>query len=49
MVLKSHNAVRLKSIFCTAAQSFFVLVELKMEAERGSVVKTAYVMVTAIL
>lgn len=35
--------------FCTATAPSFVLPEPKMEAERGSVVKTACVVETAIL
>ena len=50
LAFKRHIAVSSESLFCTGTLSFFVLSpEPKMEAERGSVVKTAYGMVTAIL
>lgn len=39
----------IKSVFVQQLRQFFVLPEPKMEAERGSAVKTAYGMVTAIL
>lgn len=43
------GAVSSDCFVITVALSFFVLPEPKMEAERGSAVKTAYGMATAIL
>jgi len=44
-----HGGVSSWSLFCSEALSLFVLPEPKMEAERGSVVTTAFGRVTAIL